>query len=392
MEKKNFLVPANNKSEVEAKFAKFNKRAKKFNTPEISWNWGKAFLQKRNVQTNKGTIAKEVLILPLEVFAEFFVECNDWQFAATLQHLPTGENIVRSITDNIPTKFRETGSACDHCKVNRYRKDTYVLFNKKENSFIQVGSSCMQDFLGVHSPENIVGKANFISEVIYYLSGIESGFSNDSIFQYEIEKFLAQTSACIRKFGWASKSKAAENNKVPTVNLVISNLDGYKDFHCEVNDQDKSKAKSASDWVENLSDQDVEKSEYLYNIRAIVRSGMVEMKTSGYAASVISSYDRFLSSQEVKKESNFVGLPKERLDFKVTLKSFFSYSTAYGYTYKYIFKDEDGNAIVWAASSPQDFEQGKKYLIKGTVKSHSEYKSIKQTNIIRCEILAILEN
>ena len=34
-----------------------------------------------------------------------------------------------------------------------------------------------------------------------------------------------------------------------------------------------------------------------------------------------------------------------------------------------------------------EYEVGQKYLIKGTVKSHNEYKNVKQTVITRCKVL-----
>lgn len=34
-----------------------------------------------------------------------------------------------------------------------------------------------------------------------------------------------------------------------------------------------------------------------------------------------------------------------------------------------------------------DFEVGHKYLMKGTVKAHNEYKGVKQTVITRCKVL-----
>ena len=41
-----------------------------------------------------------------------------------------------------------------------------------------------------------------------------------------------------------------------------------------------------------------------------------------------------------------------------------------------------GKNFNWA-----EYEVGQKYLIKGTVKSHNEYKNVKQTVITRCKVL-----
>lgn len=54
---------------------------------------------------------------------------------------------------------------------------------------------------------------------------------------------------------------------------------------------------------------------------------------------------------------------------------------------KSIYKFKAGNDIlVWNTTSFQDLEQGKHYMVRGTVKEHSEYRGEKQTALSRCKI------
>ncbi len=383
MNNRSFNIPASNKNLVDDKLVKLNKRALKLGLEEIIWVWGKAFLNEN-----------EILIVPVEISGPLFVQYNDWEFIATLQHLTTGENIIRAIdnTIQIPKEFRESGSSCQHCMVNRYRKDTYLVKNIKTNQIVQVGSSCIKDFLGGQSPDNLLQKAELISGLIEYMEGSSQQFvRSDGI--YHLSKVLAQTSACIRDYGWVSKSKSLETGKTSTASWVMDNFNPPTDkFPLSiVDDSDKDLAVAASDWAENLSDAECDSSDYLYNIRAIARSGMVSYRTMGFAASIVTSFQKHLLStapKPAKKESNYLGSTKDKFVFELILKHDFPYEGNYGTTYKYIFEDQEGNVLVWNSSNHYDLTRGTKYLVKGTIKDHSEYKGTKQTIITRCQLLS----
>lgn len=91
-----------------------------------------------------------------------------------------------------------------------------------------------------------------------------------------------------------------------------------------------------------------------------------------------------------KSTSKYVGEVGQKLDIKVTFIGESQYETHFTYYGEihsiYRFKDEDGNTIIWNTSSYQELEEGKQYSLKGTVKSHEEYKGDKQTYLNRCKI------
>lgn len=380
MDIRHFNIPAPNMQEVESKLNKLNKRAFKLGIEEISWVWGKAYLN-----------SDEKLLVPIELSGPLHIQYEDWEFVATLQHLTTGENILRSIDNSIsiPKEFRETGPICQHCLINRYRKDTYLIRNINSNTIVQVGSSCIKDFLGGFSPDNILHRAELVSSLMEYMTGSSGSFGHTSEDLYYLTKVLSQTSACIRDYGWVSKSKAQEYGKTATVNHVYNNFDPpTKDFVCSiVTDDDKKLAIEVADWAENLPDYDCEASDYLHNIRAIARSGMVGYRTMGFAASMVSAYKRATEPVKPKLISNHVGSIKERKIFDLVLKHDYDFMGHYGMSYKYIFEDANGNIMVWGTSNKQDFVRGQKYSIKGTIKDHSEFKGTKQTILSRCEVL-----
>jgi hypothetical protein len=283
MTTRSFIVPVANQSIVEQKIEKLNKRALKLKLEPVSITWGKAFLE------------QDKLCLPCELTGPFQVSYDGWEFIATLQHLPTGENIIRAITNDyeIPLQYRTSGSACEHCNVKRYRKDTYVVRHDATCEALQVGSSCIKDFLGGNSPDNILQQAALVGELISFMEGARhNNFENNEGIYY-LNHVLAQAAACIRECGWMSKTEAKETGKLATATVVEYNLlqdSTYGLF--PVSTEDRELAEQAINWVENLSDEEVENSDYLYNIRAIARSGMVGVRTIGYSVSIISSYLR----------------------------------------------------------------------------------------------------
>lgn len=369
-----FSIPANQRQFIEDHLIKLNKRAYRFNLPDINWSWGAAFIKPNT----------EDLFLPLDISGALAISYEGWSFVALIHSLPTGENIFKSLIDgdNIPSEYRATGKICEHCKVNRYRKDTYLLYNQNSNNYIQVGSTCIKDFLGDNTPENILNRVHFVSDLYSFLEqSINSPAGEYEAFY--IKKYLKYTSACITKYGWLSKSKAYEAGGKPTVSWVYEVLNNQAAI--AITDADSLLAESTIEWAESLSDQEVQDSNYLYSIRAIVRSAMVNKITAAFAASIIPAYQKAMAEKSAI-HSNHVGIINNRMLFELTLKNCVSYQGGYGTVYKYIFSDDASNIIFWNASSSQLLSIGKKYIVRGTVKAHTEYKGVKQTQINRCDV------
>lgn len=139
METRSFIIPASNRAMVEEKIAKLNKRAIKLGMDPIVLEWDRPIISDN-----------DQMLFPVELTGPLTVSFAGWQFVATLQHLPTGENIVRCISDEfvIPVDYHNSGSACQHCNTNRYRRDTYVV-RHENGEYKQVGSTCIKDFLAV---------------------------------------------------------------------------------------------------------------------------------------------------------------------------------------------------------------------------------------------------
>lgn len=96
--------------------------------------------------------------------------------------------------------------------------------------------------------------------------------------------------------------------------------------------------------------------------------------------------DAAKATLEPESHSEYIGEIKERLrDLKVTLTAIRSFDGFYGTSFIYTFEYGE-DILVWMTSSCKDIEVGEECLLTGTVKSHDEYKGVKQTKLSRCII------
>ena len=96
-----------------------------------------------------------------------------------------------------------------------------------------------------------------------------------------------------------------------------------------------------------------------------------------------------------KTASEYIGNVGDKLELMVKLVAYHTYETHITYRgethYVYHFCDEAGNSIIWNTTAWQDIDEGKHYMLKGTIKEHSEYKGDKQTVLTRCRIKDIVK-
>lgn len=338
-----------------------------------------------------------------------------WTFAATLQHLEGGETLVRNIAKiEAPVEYRNAGQKCDHCKSTRRRNDTFLVVHD-DGTWKQVGSSCIGDFLGADSPQKIAAQAEYIAEALGF--GAAGGLGSKDPDRVSIEDFLPIVAAVMNAFGWVSRTKAKEEERPATADLALDVALPPKGQHKplrnprtkvriidEITADCTARATAAAEWVRDLSDADL--NEYLHNCRAIVRSGAVEHRTAGYAASVLIAYDKHMDrvrARAARPESNHVGTVGERQHFTVTQVTVKEINGDFGCSFLHLFSDAAGNDLRWfgsgrlwkngstAGSGPMvdQVKDGETIEIVATVKKHDEYKGRKQTQITRCSVYIV---
>ena len=389
-----YTVLAHRLPEAIKSLEKLAKKATKYNSGKISWNVRPVEQTVRTVSTDYGD--KKILVHThtIELFGfDVAPKVGEHDFLAKIEILPGG-NIIDNISGiTLPHKYRETKGECEHCKHNRYRKHVFVLKNE-QGELVQVGRSCLRDYLGTDTPESVIQKFNLISEVRSFsedFEGFGSGLPKDNT-----EELLAVTSAAIRVWGWIPKSKADDvNGIVATATTIRSWFHGMSNHDLEIKSKIREELNS-SDWELALKIREWIKtvdtaSEYLYNLQVILSSDIVDEKRRGYACSAVSAYLRAHTVEEEKVESisqhvGEVGEKLSNLKVKCTMSRGFQSDWGNGVHYKFV--DDNGNHYNWFASSTQTLAIGDEYIIKGTVKKHSEYNSVKETHLSRVKVIS----
>lgn len=397
-----FQILLENRERVEAALVQLQKRASKRGLSPLVWSWGKAHVVVReHFDGSKTEIAK----IPLTFEGRTSCSFEGWTFVAALEHLD-GENLVRALPgETLPPEYRTRGPQCDHCKLARRRADTYVV-RHEDGRLVQVGSTCIADFLGSNDATKIAAYATMLASARGLAEGGESeGFGGGGSGDVTLSQFLPFVAWCIREQGWVSRTVARERSCSATADIALhfmtcgkSSCKACREANCRPTDVDTLLAQASETWAEVLSDEEVNAqagSDYLHNLRAVARTGVMGDRTAGIAASMVTAYERALGVARKRAEraarpvSLHVGTVGKRETFSnVTLDFVTGYETQYGYTTVCKFVTDEGAVLVWKASNTElaRGDVGKRYDVKGTVKKHDEYKGQKQTMLSRCAV------
>ena len=89
-------------------------------------------------------------------------------------------------------------------------------------------------------------------------------------------------------------------------------------------------------------------------------------------------------------KTEFFGAVGQKVELVLSLERRSSYETQWGTATIYAFVDDKGRHFIWKTSTwleaMDNANAGDKFILKGTIKEHSEYKGRKQTVLTRCKI------
>ncbi|ELP6119454.1 TPA: hypothetical protein I7730_00350 [Vibrio vulnificus] len=183
---------------------------------------------------------------------------NGYKLLATIDHvrLENGDysNDVTIATgqDTFSKEERNTFYSvkpyCGHCNTMRYRKTTYLLENK-EGDRIQLGSTCVDDFISSKSLESLVYSTK-LNQIVINLD--EGGFDSSGLsannpsmvvdIEYAIKAILGSLSETNDEFISRDTSKRARN-----LLLGALELDGSKKFFAKVSKESYEFANTIGD-------------------------------------------------------------------------------------------------------------------------------------------------
>jgi len=398
-----YTIPAENKAKLDVEIGRINKRAAKIGVKGVGYEVVEEKQIEEVINDHGDTrVRKYLRIKPV---GETVIVAG-WEFMARIEHMRAGEkNLIHHVPGkeaDMPAKYRDADCDCDHCKTNRYRKDTFILRNEA-GEFKQVGRTCLKDFFG-HNPEAAIAKAMWLTD----LSGLCEDAEEDGwggcgrIYSDKMDDYLATVALCIREYGWTSRTMARESYKLISATAdeasMIMHPDRFanKDEIPEPNDTDRETAKNALNWIRNLPEEKLD-NDYLINLRVLCERDYVESnhRHQGLVASLISAYSRAVErelklARQAKSNANskHFGTVGKREEFNLTLIFEREVESDWGGSIMYKFEDTDGNAAVWFCSgAPLDMGIGETKRVKATVKKHNGYNGQNQTQLTRVKIV-----
>jgi hypothetical protein len=404
-----YTIPANHLYYVSSRVEKLNKRAVRLNLPTIDLNiLGERFIDKTpenkdSAVMSGGYVKPSVKILVYDVeLTGASPRVGNFHFVATLQNIKTDDgvvNIIRSVPgEELPEEFRNASQTCDHCKVNRFRNDTYVI--RQDTEYKQVGSTCLKDFLGHADPHSIASYAEMLGSLVADFKSAEDddsfGGGSRGREMFDTMDILTIAASVIRTTGWVSKKKADESfdGKTATATNVSLLTFGWLSLKDEVKAKlravyttetaDKATAQATYDWVA-AKRQNANLSDYEHNLVTALSLEAIEHRLLGLTVSAVAMYlrDQELLAEAARKSNEFVGTVGDRVEFELTVKFIRAYENNFGTGERYTFEDANGNAFVWFTSSVPSYVVGETYRLVARIKDHNDYNGRKQTVLTR---------
>lgn len=311
-----------------------------------------------------------------------FLAALEWDFNAGLI-VRTAPGIEKVDRDNIQANW------CDHCETSRRRTKAFLV-KHEDGRQLQVGSTCIKDFLGWDARPVFYSEEDVAGEIDDYIGG------GSWPVEWATETVLAAAWAAIQVHGFVPRSSF---NGVPTREITFDILDPPKKAEAKIRRiygekfaASYDQAKVVREWV--LSDEFSGDNEYVRNLKAVLEADYVSERNLGFAVSAPQAHAKHLERTLVKQKereeivNEFVGEVGDRLEISVTIKNINYFEGSYGTTVLYTLLGEDKHIYKWFASRAVLGETiNKVYHIRGTIKKHEEYRELKSTVLTRCKRL-----
>lgn len=311
------------------------------------------------------------------------VQQNGWEVLARVDSVneddPKEPKTVMLYGNEYDNGWHFVDCHCDHCGTNRRRKTIFICRNQSEGKTVQVGKTCLQDYTGI-SPLGLIDWAS-----VRDIFNDERRFDNcdmgevrsGSTRYFDVRDVIALAYKNVESSGYV-KSEMANSTK----NAVRDDISN----HITPTAEAYAKADEIINWMGNVNPI----GDLLWNAKILVNSKYVKDSMIGYLCYLPVAYEREMKrlNEIASNPSRHVGAIGDRIRIHVTevkiLTSYVSDYYPYNTVYKYRMVDEAGNIFIWSSAKQLD---DRRCEIVGTVKNHTSFRGIEQTELTRCKVL-----
>ena len=389
---------------LEKKLIRIGNKCRKYGN-EFSYDRVGEHFETLREKTESGVVVEHVVkFIDIEVEGKAIV--NGWRFVASLEYTDKG-NIVNGVGDvEVPDRYYTCQPWCEHCKTRRDRKSSYIVYNEESGEFKQVGKSCLKDFTGGLSAENVALFESYFKEIEE--ASESRPWGHFPVF-YDVKEFMVCVAESIRLYGYVKRdgtgistvSRADDvysvENNLPLGSARKEILEQYDEMVARGLDTKREDSRELAgkvvDWIVNNGRED----NYFHNLKVACSLEYCEGHVLGLLTSAFPAYDRELEWEaerrereikeaEARAKSSWMGNVGDKVSFEIAdFRVISSWSTQWGYTFVYKFVDSEGHEATWKTGADLDSDCiGKK--ITGKVKELKEFRGIKQTELTRCKV------
>lgn len=321
---------------------------------------------------------------------------NGWSFVARVDEIVNehGENsfITSSLAgENVSGNYDLKELRCDHCGQKRHRSKTYIL-RDENGQYKQVGSNCMQPFLGL-TPSFWALDPEYVHSTVHRNPG---DLHNRAYAVYKTERIVALGLALSNN----GKSYSGRNSDGLSTKEKLMDYFFHPKQRVKTLDETEylEQARTILKETEFNGDQD-----YAVNMRTLVKQDVVSIRHWGYALSAIPVYMKqtgaYAQREKRVPHKGFVGEVGQKvqdLPARIITKREFE-TDGYGYRALPVMKTmlvmetQDGKIVKWVTSSGSESvaksEEGDFVNIKtAKIKGHGSYNDDDQTLVINAKL------
>lgn len=360
-----------------------------------------------------GCMWKTMELVDLEIIAERPALAG-WDFLACVEPLEGG-NLLRQVpgavvADGELEGWRNGDLRCDHCNTIRRRTETFIVradgsdVSIPAGTYKQVGRNCLEAFLGGKSAATVVAMLGW-PEVVRGAAGDEDeggGWFERAPQVFDPIEFLGWVCGVIREDGWISRTAARADAddfgngrfRTPTADaalrLVSPAMPGDRHYakdreRCAPGAEGLERAAAALAWARAL----MPTSDYERNLVLVASQQLMRRDHAGILASVIPAHTRALGREMERRSraatpSAHVGTIGGKLALDLLVDKVVELASDWGASNLITMRDVSGNAFIWRTGASA--KPGDRLRLRGTVKKHSEFRDVKQTELTRCTI------
>lgn len=344
------------------------------------------------------------------VFSGSVPRVNGYRFLAKIEHEPLsgggfGNTVFAPAIDaheRMSTSVAGSNAHgcppnCDHCEQKRARKTTFLIDGP--DGVKQVGSSCVDDFIGHGTLSKIM--SSFDLQMFLQRDDEWSAMDRDYMRNcreptwWSTVQYVALANILTKNSGFV-KSDAPLSTRDLCVEAILRPSRAAPELRrvLQMTDEEIRHTIPEIEVMLNFYRNLDSTSTYVQNLKVLLNRDHLNLThrfSTGILASAPSSYYR-ATQQGVHLNEPF-GVEKERGPLKLRVYNIKEYTNSEHPSVKYFMSDDLGRKFSWSTAYPGNrmMSIGGTVILNATIKGHSLYDGVHTTQITRCDQIENVE-